>query len=526
LIEGVITNKINNAPVKRAHVIYTKVASSHAEASSPVSSDTDNDGRFSIPLEPGSYRLWVERPGFSQQMYGAQTAEGEGSILTVAPGDHLQNLDMSIVPLGAIAGRVLDDDGEPLLGVGIQVLKFSYATGMRQLVPVGGASSNDRGEYRAFGLPAGHYYLLASRRGAPISHPIEKGALVPEVLDRYAALYYPGVLDLNSASEITLPPGGDLGDIDFRLQRIRAATVRGHLASPVEDFGESQVQVVLAHNDGNIASSIDRATATLDKASGRFEFHGIAPGNYLLIASQLYRGHSLAGRVPVEVTAAGNVENVTVPLVSAFDLTGTVEFEGGSAARYANVSVGLNPLESLSLGRPPASKVGSDGSIRLAGVTPGEWEIALDALPEGYWLKAATYGDADVSGGELRASDAPRGPVHIVLAANGAQIAGKVAEDGKPRKATVVLAPAADELRKASHLFHAATTQNDGTFLFKGVSPGSYKLFALEEVQPFAWLDPELLKPVESSGEPISVAAGDKITRQLAPIPAEALSPH
>ncbi len=196
------------------------------------------------------------------------------------------------------------------------------------------------------------------------------------------------------------------------------------------------------------------------------------------------------------------------------------------AGKYPSVTVALSPEESLTLGRPPDSKVAPDGSFRLSGVTPGNWSLSLEPLPEGLWIKSATYGDADVTGGQLKASDAPRGPLHIVLAANGARITGKVVENDQPHKATVVLAPAAEEQRRSVHLFQATATQNDGTFVFKGVRPGSYKLFALEEVEPFAWLDPELLRPVESVGEPVTVTVGDKVTRQLMPISAEALSPH
>lgn len=199
-------------------------------------------------------------------------------MLTVAPGEHVRDLNLSIVPFGAIAGRVLDEDGDPLQGAGIQVLKFSYATGARQLIPVGGVTSNDHGEYRAYGLSAGRYFLLATLRGAPLSHPIEAGALVPEVLDPYAALYYPGVLDLASASEINLPPGGELADIDFRLQRVSAVTVRGRLVSPVEDFAGSQMQVVLAHNDGNAASYIDRPPPRWIKPADDLNFAASPPG--------------------------------------------------------------------------------------------------------------------------------------------------------------------------------------------------------------------------------------------------------
>jgi hypothetical protein len=113
--------------------------------------------------------------------------------------------------------------------------------------------------------------------------------------------------------------------------------------------------------------------------------------------------------------------------------------------------------------------------------------------------------------------------LRIVLAGNGAQISGVVAEDSKPRRATVVLVPTAPELQPAAEMYRATSTQDKGTFTFTGVRPGSYKLFAFEEVEALAWLDPDFLKLVDSMGESISVVEGDRVIRQLAPIAPEAL---
>ena len=171
----------------------------------------------------------MEREGFARQNYGSAVPEGTGSILTVASGQELHDLAFRITPLGALSGRVFDQDGDPLQGVGIQVLRVSYSSGMRQLIPVAGASSNDRGEYRCYDLPADRYFVLATPKGSPLSHPMEAGALVPEVQDVYVPLYYPGVLELDSASAVSVPEGGDIQQIDFRLQSIRAATLRGRV---------------------------------------------------------------------------------------------------------------------------------------------------------------------------------------------------------------------------------------------------------------------------------------------------------
>src|SRR5205823_9752717 len=53
-IDGSVVNKMSGAPIKNAHVIYTRT-SPDAGASSPVSTDTDVEGHFTLQLEHGTY---------------------------------------------------------------------------------------------------------------------------------------------------------------------------------------------------------------------------------------------------------------------------------------------------------------------------------------------------------------------------------------------------------------------------------------------------------------------------------------
>ena len=523
IVDGAVVNKLTGAPVKGAHVIYNKTERG-AGASSPVSTDTDSQGHFNLQLPSGSYRLWVERNGFARQIYGALSPAGEGATLSLAAGQQLHELAFRITPLGAIAGHVFDEEGEPLQGVGIQVLRFSYANGHRQLISVAGASSNDRGEYRVFGLSAARYLLLASPPGAPMSRPFETGSLVAEAQDAYAALYYPGVSDVDSASLVSLPEGGEFSDVDFRLRKLRAVTVRGRVVSPLGKFLGGQVQVVLAHNERNAASYIDRASAVVDAVTGRFEIHGAAPGSYLLVASQLMGGRLLMGRAPLEVSSTTPAEEITVALVPAFDIQGAIVMEG-TRGNLPNLIVRLTPSEGLTPGPQPLSKVAPDGSIRLSGVTPGLWTLTLDALPEGLWVKTATFADSEVGTGEFHVSEGTRGQLRVVLANNGARISGTVTANGQPCLATVVLAPAAPELRGSHQLYRVTNTTERGLFILKGIPPGAYRLFAFQEIAPFEWLDPEQLRLVEALGEPLSLGEGENVLRDLVVIPPDALLP-
>jgi hypothetical protein len=490
-----------------------------------VSTDTDLEGHFSLQLAPGTYRLWVERNGFARQVYGALSPAGEGTDLTLAPGQQLHQVAFRLVPLGAIAGRVVDEDGEPLQGVGIQALRFSYANGRRQLVSVSGTSSNDRGEYRIFGLPSGRYLLRASMPGSPMSRQFESGALVPEAQDFYAPVYFPGAVDLDSASPISLAEGAELADVDFRLRKVHAVTVRGHLVSPSGKFSSSQIEVVLAHNDSNFASFIDRVSAFVDPASGKFEVHGVSPGSYILVASQLLAGRSLGGRVPVEVNPSSPPEDVALPLTPAFEIAGSVEVEGATRGTLQNLSIRLSPSEGLALGPEPSSKVGSDGSIRLNGVTPGQWSLSVEPLPQGLWIKTESLGNSDGVAGEVNVSESGRGQLRVVLASSGAQISGTVGKEGQPCRATVALAPAAPELRSSRNLYRVTNTSDQGLFVLRNVPPGTYKLFAFQEIEPFEWLDPDLQRTVEGAAELITVGPGETLQRDLTAISPEALLP-
>jgi hypothetical protein len=210
----------------------------------------------------------------------------------------------------------------------------------------------------------------------------------------------------------------------------------------------------------------------------------------------------------------------------AFEIAGSVEVEGAPRGTLQNISIRLSPSESLALGPEPLGKVGSDGMFRLAGVTPGPWIVALEPLPEGLWLKMESFANNDTIGGEVYVSESSRGQLRVLLATDGAQISGTVGKDGQPSQATVVLVPAAPELRDSRLLYRVSHTSEHGLFTLRNVRPGNYKLFAFQEIEPFDWLDPDLLRKVEGSAAPVTIAAGESVQRDLLAIPPEALLPE
>lgn len=524
LIDGSVANRVSGAPVKRAHVMFALLPAPGVEDSSETHADTDASGRFSARLEPGGYRVWVERPGFSRLNYGASSAQGLGKVLNLTAGQEVHDLSFRLSPLGAISGHVLDEDGDPIQGAGVQVLKFSYATGKRVLAPVSGTSSNDRGEYRAFGLPPGRYFLLVTRPGAPLSIAPQPGLLIPDMQDVYAPIYYPGVLDFSSATQIPLAEGGDAQDMDISFQHARVVTLRGRLLSPFEDFANSQIQLVLAPANG-ASSHVNLRTAVIDRPSGRFEFHGVTPGSYVLVGSQLYRGRALSARLPIEVTNSGRAEDISLNLAAGSEITGTADIDGASSDALRGARVVLLSRDGLVPGDSPAAQIDAGGEFRLSSVTPGVWDLSVSPMPKGAWLKEATFNGHEIAAGVLELAGPSRGILHITLSANAARVTGTVSRDSQPRRATVVLAPVAAELRAIPGTYVSAMADDQGSFALEGVRPGSYKIFAFEDIGPFEWLDPDFLASVDSLGQDLTLSEGADLKKDLTAIATDPAQP-
>jgi hypothetical protein len=79
----------------------------------------------------------------------------------------------------------------------------------------------------------------------------------------------------------------------------------------------------------------------------------------------------------------------------------------------------------------------------------------------------------------------------------------------------VVLIPQEPD-RKDQNIFYRMTnTDQFGNFTLKNLVPGEYKAFAWEDLEPGAYLDPDFLKPVDASGEKVSVTEAGKHTVQV-----------
>lgn len=69
--------------------------------------------------------------------------------------------------------------------------------------------------------------------------------------------------------------------------------------------------------------------------------------------------------------------------------------------------------------------------------------------------------------------------------------------------------------RESDRDYRQTSADQSGKFSLQGIAPGEYRLFAFDDVEFGAYMDPDWLKPYESEGERISVGEGGKLMRDL-----------
>ncbi|PYX89808.1 MAG: hypothetical protein DMG67_14245, partial [Acidobacteria bacterium] len=161
-LTGRVLNAASGEPVKKAHLALSK-----AESAGSTDADDSSAPEFAATSNAEGYfifehvRLAAQRNGFVGTEYGAPGADRAGTVITLA-ADQKFDLTLKMVPLGVIAGRVLDADGDAVSGATISAIRVFFANGKRQIERLSRMRSNDLGDYRLYDLPPGRYYLAAA----------------------------------------------------------------------------------------------------------------------------------------------------------------------------------------------------------------------------------------------------------------------------------------------------------------------------------------------------------------------------
>jgi protocatechuate 3,4-dioxygenase beta subunit len=353
-----------------------------------------------------------------------------------------------------IRGRVVRaDTGEP-----VRQVRVSLSTGQGHL-----AVTDDEGRYELKAVPAGRYYLAASKGGFIAVRP-----------DRTS--------QIESQRPIDVGRGQVFERVDFTLQRggVIAGVVLDDLGEPLPG---ASVELLRQRYESGVRrlAPLGRSEPTDDL--GRFRLFAIAPGTYYLSAAPsdqfdrqrfgstttLYPGTLSASEAKaIEVGPGQEISGLTFPLLTAKLATLQVVVQASDGRPASNASVNVESTESGRLSGIVSDRR-PDGSFAIADLSPGE-----------YVLSARTSSEMTVARVVLDGADA----FLTVTLTKGHAIRGRVTMEGATSMPPL---PSNFGVRAESALastsFRATRIRDDWTFEVAGLA-GPHRLSV---VLPDGW---------------------------------------
>ena len=525
-VKGQVFNSVTGEPVHKVQMQLLGMPGASAGAglrmAAPDSEDiqgfsatTDEEGRFLFAgLAPGSYQVMAHRNGFRDQ-----NGLGSGGALELSEENPTREVEIKLVPLGVIAGRILDSDGDPVSKVSVQAAVYDYTQWGRRLQPHGGTTTDDRGEYRIYGLDAGHYFVQAEPSSVPRFGPLAPASL--------AAAFYPAGSDLASAAPVNLAAGQQLTAVDIVLPPAPTVTLRGRVVKPADTRSVS----VLFETSSSLKRSVEGVSA-FDQ-DGAFVQKGVAPGAYAVRATCMVGDRQYTARLPIQV-GKSDIDGLELRPQPPVDLPGRLKIEGQTIAGTTEVKPSQLQLfadykdedDAMLISQSQAA-IKDDGTFLLRNLNAGLYRIWFTG-PGSFYMKSIRLGDTDISESGLDLREGGGGELEIVLSTGFAQVEGSVVDEESESvpPALVTLVPTnAPSLagpsegaspHKAKDVYRMTMSDSQGHFTLGNVAPGPSKVFAWESLKnPYVALyDSDLLKAYGSMGETVQVDEGDKKTVQ------------
>jgi hypothetical protein len=487
VIRGRVVRADTGEPLRRAQVRVDEWST--GDGSGPAATTTDAEGRYELTQLPaGRYQLKATRGGYVDVAYGQRRPFERGRPVELSEGAVLQNIDFAL-PLGAVVtGRVVDEIGEAVAHASVSLERRRYIDGARRLVAESGSSTDDRGEFRIFGVPPGDYVIVAR---------FDRPDLGSRDRVRYVPTYYPGTAVVGEAQRVTVGSGQEVPGIMIALARAATTTVRGVVRSSGQaSFGP--FTLVIAREISGPQAYGQTAT-TIAAPDGSFAIAGLLPGTYLVEA------HSPSGSefASTEVVVEGSdLAGVTLTLSKGTTARGRIRFDTGSppqglrASQVVVMPTSVDPVADHQMagmsGGPP--------------VTHDDWTFELQGLRGRGFIRAGTLSDWQMKRVRREGIDVTDTPLDFAADIDGLEIeltqllttvSGSVSDDhgAVALDATVIVfAEDSEKWGPRSRFIESARPDQKGRFRIRGLPPGRYLAIVVGYLQPGEERDSDVLE--------------------------------
>jgi hypothetical protein len=519
-VQGQIIQQPGGQPIRKANVRLSGVAEEQGDSADLVAV-TDANGHFMIEgVKPGTYRVAYDRSGFVD---AEKRHHGNRMLLLLEAGQEIKDLVFRMQPAAVITGKVTDIDGDPAPGVSVAALPPHFWLD-RDRMASGWGVTNDLGEYRISDLAPNRYTIVAEPASS-LARPAQPAKAAQKKGLVYVATYYPGTSERSHAVSLDLHAGDEV-PVNIALGMAQPFHVRGQVTNlPVE--ARDDANIVLRPLDEDFTRHV--SPWPIDK-EGKFDISGVFPGSYsvLLISGSYRHPSAMRGDQTVQVISA-DVEGLRISPVRNGQVRGRFRMDNGEKIDWSQTEVHLYSsfrdkrwrggasdisIEALYWDDQPAhAEISKDGSFEIKDVPPDTYRLSMPSLGkvlDGCFVKAVKLGERDVTDSGFSVAGASYS-LDVVVGANGATVEGFVT-DSKDRPASdvyVVIAPSSDGSQRRD-LYDWRATDSRGHFTLKGLNPGEFLLFAVDEdPDQTDLLDPEFIHAHESLGKSVLLKEGE-----------------
>jgi carboxypeptidase family protein len=405
MIVGQVVDATTGAPVPEAIVQLSMPMYSLNPAAPRGRVMADAEGRFFFTdLAAGEYYVGATKDGYASGSYGQRQAGESGLRLALTEGERRTDIKLRVWKYAVIAGTVVDEAGEPVVGVAVRALIKEIVAGRAQfgsasyLVPSG--LTDDRGMFRLPRVQPGTYAVVApsmqttvpvsvmntwdaatlrtelfwagmyevSPLGQPRTQQIGdfalmtlSGVLIPPPesatgrLSVYKTTYFPSAATAAEARPISVGAGEERADLTITLRPVPAVRVSGRLVTPdgsappptsIRLVGQSMADVTTpSMPSGTAEVGFETATGVSD-ASGRFTLLGVPPGEYVLNQADMFLSRAAReGRtaywVSQRIAVGGqDVDDLVVNVRRALRVEGRVELKDAVPGPQSSPRIG------------------------------------------------------------------------------------------------------------------------------------------------------------------------------------------
>ena len=441
---------------------------------------TDENGRFRFAgLKAGRYTLAAIAPGFVTP--GENTFGSRAKAIELDDDENFESQEIALKRGGVITGRVTDASGKPLVEQRVELTRLDDRGQPTRTVPGVNPyqySTDDRGIFRVYGLPAGRYLVsagFAQREGS---------IMVTVNRTYYQRTYHPDATEQSKAKVVEVSEGFEATGIDIKMADAKKTyDVFGRVVN--DDTGQPVAGVRMSYGslmDGGKRIGPTGSFGNQADAQGEFHIPGILPGKYAVFVSR-EPGSDLYSDPALFEIGDEDVTGLVVKMRRGGSISGVAVIEGTNdpaiLSKLSQIEIYAN-VRSEELSSPSGSRanIGPDGGFALRGAPPGMARLNIffrAETPRFSILRIERDGAPQREGIQITPGEQVTG-VRLVIGAGTNIVRGQLRVTGGalPEGAILVV----NAYRVGIEIVNGRSRQVEagGRFLIEGLTPGEYEL--------------------------------------------------